>query len=230
MHLRTEMKLLVIEDERDLSASMVSHLDAVGFRCEPVYTRAAALDKLAGYDYDAVILDLNLPDGNGLGLLAHIKEAHQRAGVLIVSARNAVDDRVKGLELGADDYLVKPFHLAELTARVHAIIRRKAFNGEPTVIAGGITLEPAAHRALVHGTVLALSRKEFDLLLFLMTNRGRVLTKSAIAEHLWGDHMDAADNFDLVYSHMKNLRKKIADAGGNDPVRTVYGVGYSLEA
>lgn len=222
------MKLLIVEDERDLSETMRSHLSAVGFVCESAFDRKAALEKLAGYDYEVVVLDLNLPDGNGLELLARIKADRSRAGVLIISARNAVDDRVKGLELGADDYLTKPFHLAELTARVHAIIRRRAFNGQQVITHGALSVRPEAHEAFVDGARLALSRKEFDLLLLLMTNRDRVLTKAAIAEHLWGDHMDAADNFDLVYSHMKNLRKKITDMGGADPVRTVYGVGYSF--
>lgn len=224
------MKLLIVEDERELSRAIMLHLDAVGFVCESAHTVAAAQEKLAAYDYDAVVLDLNLPDGNGLRLLETIKRDHVRAGVLIISARNAVDDRVKGLELGADDYLTKPFHLTELTARVQAIIRRRAFHGEQVIHAGVLSVEPAAHQARVGNALLNLSRKEFDLLLFMMVNKGRVLTKAAIAEHLWGDHMDAADNFDLVYSHMKNLRKKIAEVGGADPVRTVYGVGYSFHA
>ena len=224
------MKLLIIEDERDLRDPMCAFLAKAGFVCEEASSLATAEDKLSAYDYDVVVLDLNLPDGNGLRLLEQLKRDHKRSGILIVSARNAVDDRIKGLDLGADDYLTKPFHLAELNARVHAIIRRKAFAGDPLITFHEITIKPAAHQAMVHGKMLDLTRKELDLLLFLVTNRERVLTKAAIAEHLWGDRIDMADNFDFIYTHMKNLRKKIADAGGDDHVRTVYGVGYTFSA
>ena len=222
------MKLLIIEDERDLLSSMSVYLSGAGFVCEQATSRSAAEQKLAAYDYDVVLLDLNLPDGNGLQLLEQLKKDHKHSGILIVSARGAVDERIKGLDLGADDYLTKPFHLAELNARVHAIIRRKRFEGEPVITFHEITISPAAHLATVHGEPLDLTRKEYDLLLFMVTNRDRLLTKAAIAEHLWGDNIDMVDNFDFIYTHMKNLRKKIADAGGGDHVRTMYGVGYTL--
>jgi DNA-binding response OmpR family regulator len=220
------VKILVIEDERHLLQSVSQYLRDQGFVCEEAQTRSSASEKLGVYQYDIVVLDITLPDGSGLQLLDQLKKDHPETGILIVSARNALDDKVRGLDLGADDYLTKPFHLAELNARLNAIIRRRNFQGQQTITFHEIVIDPAAKHTSVNGKVLDLTKKEYDLLLYFMTNRNRVLAKEAIAEHLWGDNIDLVDNFDFLYAHIKNLRKKIQVAGGTDYVHTVYGIGY----
>lgn len=222
------MKLLIVEDEQDLRSSMVEYLDKEGFVCEEADSFRSAEDKLAVYKYDIAILDLNLPDGNGLDLLAMIKKQKPETGILIVSARDALDDRVKGLDMGADDYITKPFHLAELNARIHALIRRRNFDGKPTINFNEIQIDPAAKTVRVNDQTLDLTKKEFDLLVYLVINKNRVLSKESIAEHLWGDNIDMVDSFDFVYTHIKNLRKKILEADGTDYIKTVYGMGYKL--
>jgi DNA-binding response OmpR family regulator len=182
------------------------------------------------YRYDCVLLDLTLPDGNGLDLLRALKADSSPAGVLVISARDSLDDRVAGLDLGADDYLVKPFHLSELNARLRAIIRRRRFQGNNHLVFRDLVVWPEQAEVQVHGAALALTRKEYDLLLYLLANPGRVLTKEAIAEHLCGDSVDAADSFDFIYTHLKNLRKKLQEKGAENYIRTMYGVGYKLSA
>ena len=220
------MKLLIIEDEKELSNSIASYLRDEGYVCEKARSFEQAEDKLAGYDYDVIILDITLPDGNGLNLINQIKKYHKESGILILSAKNSLDDKLKGLDLGADDYLTKPFHLAELNSRVNAIIRRKNFEGQNLINFNEITIDPMAKTVLVNNQELTLTKKEYDLAVFLITNKNRVLTKETIAEHLWGDHIDMVDNFDFIYTHIKNLRRKIIEAEGNDYLKTVYGMGY----
>lgn len=222
------MKLLLIEDEIELRSSMAEYLRDEGFVCETAGDVSESAYKLGVYDYDLVVLDVTLPDGNGLDLLHLLKKDHPKTGVLILSARNSLDDRLRGLDRGADDYLTKPFHLAELNSRINAIIRRRSFEGQTRVIFAEIEIDPAAKEAFVHDNLLDLTRKEYDLLLYLVTNKNRLLTKEAIAEHLWGDSMDLADNFDFIYSHIKNLRKKVREAGGADYLQSVYGMGYKF--
>jgi DNA-binding response OmpR family regulator len=220
------MKLLIVEDERALLESISGYLRNQGFVCEEAMTCFAAEDKLVAFDYDIVLLDITLPDGSGLELLHQLKKEHPETGILIVSAKDSLDDKLKGLELGADDYITKPFHLAELNARVNAVIRRRSFRGQPKITFREIAIDPAAKQVTVHGKLVDLTRKEYDLLLYFITNKNRVLTKEAIAEHLWGDNIDMVESFDFIYTHIKNLRKKIQAEGGSDYVRTVYGVGY----
>lgn len=220
------MKILVVEDEKDLRQSISAFLQEQGFLCEEAMNYVAAEDKLATYDYEVVVLDLTLPDGNGLNLLEHLKKECANTGVLIVSARNSIDDKIKGLDLGADDYITKPFHLAELNSRINAILRRRNFQGQNTITFGEIEITPSAKETKVNGLTLDLTKKEYDLLLYLIINKNRVLTKEALAEHLWGDHIDMVDNFDFIYTHIKNLRRKIAEKGGTDYLETVYGLGY----
>jgi DNA-binding response OmpR family regulator len=222
------MKILVVEDETGLLESMTSFLREEGFVCEKAASYFAAEDKLAAFAYDIVVLDITLPDGNGLNLLDAIKAHHPETGTLIVSARNSLDDKITGLDLGADDYITKPFHLSELHSRIRAVLRRRKFKGSQAVEFKEIRLLPEERAVYIHDQLLNLTPKEYELLLFFITNKERVLTRQSIAEHLWGDYMDDADRFDFVYTHLNNLRKKIKKAGGNDYISTVYGIGYKL--
>ncbi len=225
-----DMKILVVEDEKNLLETMTAFLHGEGFVCEMASSYFAAEDKLAAFDYDIVILDITLPDGNGLDLLQKIKASDNGAGILIVSARNSLDDKLKGLDLGADDYITKPFHLSELNSRIRAVLRRRKFNGTKELVFRELRLRPEQWEAFVGDKKLQLTPKEYELLLFFVTNKNRVLTRQSIAEHLWGDYMDMADRFDFVYTHLNNLRKKIRRSGGSDYIKTVYGIGYKMEA
>ena len=220
------MKLLIVEDSRELSESISAYLTKEGYVCEQAYTYFEAIDKLAAFRYDIVLLDIMLPDGNGMDVLLAVRDLPVRPGVLIISAKNALDDKVRGLDLGADDYLTKPFHMPELNARLKAIYRRRHFEGRNELVFNEIRINTDTLEVTVCGERLNLTRKEYELLLFFLANKNRVLTKQTIAEHLWGDHMDFSDNFDFVYQHIKNLRKKLTAAGGNDYLTNIYGVGY----
>ncbi len=220
------MKLLIIEDEKNLLEAIVTYLSRENNICEGVSDFNSASEKINLYLYDVIMLDIMLPDGNGLELIPMIKKENPEAGVIIVSARDSLDDKVSGLDLGADDYLTKPFNLSELNARVKAVWRRKKNKGKQEIIFSEIKMLHESREVFIHETKLKLTRKEYDLLLFFISNPGRMLTKEAIAEHLWGDYIDMADHFDFIYTHLNNLRRKIKQAGGNNYVQTVYGVGY----
>lgn len=223
------MKVLVIEDEPEISGSICAYLANEQFICETAFDYASALEKISLYDYTCIVLDIGLPDGSGMDILHTLKDAGKSDGVLIISARNSIDDKVSGLKAGADDYLTKPFHLSELSARVAAIIRRKSFDGKNYISFDELTLDLLDKTARVNNRVIDLTRKEYDLLLYFLSNKNKVISKSAIAEHLWGDNMDLADNYDFIYTHIKNLRKKILQAGCPDYIRSVYGMGYKFE-
>jgi DNA-binding response OmpR family regulator len=222
------MKVLIVEDEVELSESIQSYLKNEGYLCEYALNYDAAIEKINLYQYDIVIVDLNLPDGNGIQIIKTLKETSFAGGIIITSARNSLDDRILGLDSGADDYLVKPFHLAELNARIKSLIRRVLFKGENALIFNEIQIKTDEHQVYINGNMLELTRKEFDLLLFMITNKGRVISKESIAEHLWGDYIDSADSFGFVYAHIKNLRKKLEDNGVGEYLQTVYGVGYKF--
>ena len=222
------MKLLIVEDELELLNSTCIYLQKEDFVCEPASNFFEAEDKILSYNYDVVILDINLPDGNGLELLKYVKEKNPETGVLIVSAKDSLDDKLKGLDLGADDYITKPFHLAELNSRVNSLLRRRKFEGNNNIIFEEIEIDPVAKIAIVNDKPLELTKKEYFLLLYFITNKNRVLTKEAIAEHLWGDNIDMVDNFDFIYTHMRNLRKKLKKSGANDYLQTIYGLGYKF--
>ena len=222
------MKLLLVEDEPALRAVLLESLRPGGYVVEVAANFAQAYEKIKLYRYDCVLLDLTLPDGNGLDLVRALKADNSPAGVLIFTARDTLEDRIAGLDLGADDYLVKPFHLSELNARLRAIIRRRQFQGQHHIVFRDLLVWPDQAEVLVRGEPLTLTRKEFDLLLYLLANPDRVLTKEAIAEHLCGDAVDAADSFDFIYTHFKNLRKKLQEKGADNYIRTMYGVGYKL--
>ncbi len=222
------MKLLVIEDEKELSISICSYLANEQFICEQAFDYSAALEKIALYDYACIILDISLPGGNGLTLLKELKRDNKADGVLIISAKNSIDDKVFGLKAGADDYLTKPFHLSELAARVAAIIRRKSFEGKNVVHFDALELDLNQKTVTVQDTTIDLTRKEYELLLYFISNKNKVISKGAIAIHLWGDDMDMANNYDFIYTHIKNLRKKLVQAGASDYIQSVYGMGYKL--
>ncbi|MEO5976775.1 MAG: response regulator transcription factor [Chryseolinea sp.] len=222
------MKILIIEDEKQLAKSMVQFLKEQSYLCEVAYNEKDANEKILLYDYDCILLDISLPDGNGLNILEKLKASNKADGVIIISARNSVDDRIKGLNLGADDYLSKPFFLPELNARVSAVIRRKRFAGSNKVSYHEITVDLLGKTVTVNDTEVDFTRKEFDLLMFLISNKDRVVSKNAIAEHLTGDDADLMDKFDFIYSHIKNLKKKLAEAGCEDYIKTVYGLGYKF--
>ena len=220
------MKILVIEDETVLCETIVSYLEEEGYRCEQAGTLELGIEKVNLYEYDCMLVDIGLPDGSGLALIKELKMNHPETGIIIISAKNSLDDRISGLDLGADDYLTKPFHLPELNSRIKSLLRRRKFEGKQALVMDKITILPDSRLVMVNSEPLQLTKKEFDLLMFFVSNRGRVLTKEAIAEHLWGDFADSADSFDFVYSHIKNLRRKLAEKTNTDYFHNVYGSGY----
>ncbi len=222
------MKLLIIEDEPSLNKSIVDYLTDRQYLCESASTYADAIEKVECYQYDCIVLDIMLPDGNGLKLLQQIKANNKTEGIIIISARNELDDKVAGIELGADDYLTKPFHLPELAVRISAIIRRKNLQGSNLLLFEEIQMDVPGKAVTVNNKALLLTRKEYDLLLYFIINKNRVLSKNAIAEHLWGDDMDMVDNHDFLYTHVKNLRKKLLQAGAKDYIQSIYGIGYKF--
>lgn len=222
------MNILLVEDEPGLAESILKYLRQAGYLCENVETLEEAQEKVWLYSYDCIVVDINLPDGNGLQVVESLKKMKSTSGIIIASARNALEDRIRGLDLGADDYITKPFDLSELNARIRAVIRRRNFESQNEVVFNEISILPYEKAVMIHGQPLNLTRKEFDLLLYFVSNANKVITRESIAEHLWGDDMDMSGSYDFIYSHLKNLRKKIQTAGGNDYIETVYGIGYKF--
>lgn len=222
------MKILIIEDEKALNDSVVEYLHEEGHVCEAVYNYEDAIGKIELYDYDCAVVDINLPDGSGLDVIKHIKKTSKTLGIIIISARNSLENRIEGLEIGADNYLTKPFHLAELNACLKSINRRISFNGNEEIIMNEIKILPAERMVYVNDKELKLTKKEYELLMFFIANKNKLITKSGLAEHLWGDYMDMADSFDFIYTHIKNLRSKLIKEGCADYIRTVHGVGYKF--
>ncbi len=220
------MKILLIEDEPSLLASMQRFLENEGNIVSSASTFQQALEKVNDYDYDCVVVDITLPDGNGLAIIQDLKKRNKSVGIIIVSAKNSLDDRLTGLDLGADDYLTKPFHLAELNARIKSVLRRRLFDGKTKITFDAISISPENQQVNIHDEIVELTAKEYELLLFFISNKNRILSKSIIAEHLWGDSMDLADSHDFIYTHIKNLRKKLIEKGCPDYVKTRYGAGY----
>lgn len=222
------MKLLIVEDEPSLREIMHRALVQERYVVETAATFAEADAKIAGYTYDCILLDIMLPDGSGLRLLEQIKRLRKRENVIIISARNALEDKVQGLELGADDYLAKPFHTAELLARIRSVLRRGRSGGDLSLTLGNVTLQPEGRCVEVGGRELVLLKKEFDILLYFMQRPNHLVDKAVLAEAVWGDHADDADNFQFLYAQMKNLRRKLSDAGATIEIKAVYGFGYKL--
>lgn len=222
------MKILIVEDEIELSRSMVAYLEGESYLCETAYDQRTAIEKIENFDYDCILLDISLTDGNGLNVLKVLKADHKTDGVIIISARNSIDDRIAGLNLGADDYITKPFHLSELSARIGAVIRRRRFGGNNRIIFNELVIDMEGKTVQVSDKVVDLTRKEYDLLLYLMSNKNRVISKNAIAEHLSGEVAMSYYNFDFIYSHMKNLKRKLSAAGCRDYIKSMYGMGYKF--
>ena len=222
------MKVLIIEDELGLIASMQEFMEKENFLVERAQNFQEGLSKVLNYRYDCIVLDIMLPGGSGLDILREMKNNHIDQPVLILSAKDSVEDKVNGLELGADDYLAKPFHLAELSARIKSIIRRHAHHGENTITYKNVQLFPDDRIVKVDGVILQLNRKEYDLFYYFILRPHKLLEKTMIAETVWGDHVDQADNLDFIYSQIKNIRKKLKDANADMDIQAVYGVGYKL--
>jgi DNA-binding response OmpR family regulator len=222
------VKLLIVEDDRSLSRSINDYLKLEGHICEVALTLDDALQKTSMNKYDCLILDIGLPDGNGLDLIREMKTRKLTGGILILSAKNSLDDKVIGLKIGADDYLTKPFHFAELSARINSIYRRNNFLGQNEITFNEIRINTEDNQVYVNDSLLVLTKKEYDLLVFFMASRNRIITKESIVEHLWGDNVILTDSFDFVYTHVKNLRKKIVAKGGRNYIKCIYGFGYKF--
>ncbi len=222
------MKVLVIEDEIALAETIDRALCREGYIVERASSFVDARSKIGVFEYDCILLDIMLPDGSGLDLLCELKRSNKLGGVIIISAKDSVGDKVAGLNLGADDYLAKPFHLSELTARVGSIVRRKGNNGGNVITIGNVTIALDKSLVLVDETLLDLSRKEYDILLHFAMRKGHIISKESLAEAVWGDFIDQADNFDFIYTHMKNLRRKLAAAGSTMEIKSIYGFGYKI--
>lgn len=220
------MKILIIEDEWELSNSIVAYLNSENYQCEQAFTFKEAKLKVNVYDYDCILLDLMLPDGSGLDVLRDIRAKKNPVGVIILSAKGSLEDKVEGLKIGADDYLPKPFHMAELSMRIYAVIRRREFSVGNPLESGGISIDLLSKIVTVNGHPVVLTRMEYELLLFLISNRNKVISKSTIAEHLSSDMADMLDNYDFIYTHVKNLKSKLARYGETDRLQNVYGMGY----
>ncbi len=222
------MKILIIEDEPELKNIVQNFLEAEQFIVEYAEDYSSGLEKIISYEYDCILLDIMLPNGNGIDLLKEIKAMHKKDPVIILSAKDSVDDKVAGLEIGADDYLAKPFHLAELLARIKSVIRRKKQDGENIISYKNINIYPESRKVLINGDELILNRKEYDLLYYFMIQPQKTLQKTTLAEAIWGDYIDQADSLDFIYSQIKNLRKKLKNVESEADFQAVYGIGYKL--
>jgi len=222
------MKILIIEDETELMEVIRQSLEKENFRVETAGDYATALDKIISFDYDCILLDIMLPGGSGLDILQELKNLDKSDNVIIISAKDSLDDKLMGLELGADDYLTKPFHIAELNARIKSVLRRKSFGGKNIVELANVKLDLDDRTLHIDNELLALNRKEFDILTYMVVNKNRLVNKTSLAEHVWGDHMDEADDYEFIYSQIKNLRKKLKDNQAGVEIQAVYGLGYKL--
>ncbi len=223
------MKILLIEDEPDLRKSIKQYLHQEGYVVESAPDFIKASEKVSEYEYDCILVDITLPKGSGLDIIKQLKKSNSKAGIIIISAKNSSDDKIEGLDLGADDYLAKPFNLAELNSRIKALIRRRNFDGNQLIVMNEITIVPEERKVKVNNEAVNLTAKEYDMLLFFISNKNRVVSKNSIAEHLWGDDSDQMDSHDFIYVHLRNLRKKLAEKGCQDYVQTIYGIGYNFK-
>ncbi|MEH6305939.1 response regulator transcription factor [Olivibacter sp. CPCC 100613] len=223
------MKILLIEDEMELAKAISTYLSGEQYRCELACSYDEGMSKMNQYSYDCIILDLTLPGGDGLKILETLKQSGKDDGVIIISARGSLEDRLQGLTIGADDYLSKPFHLSELAARIYAVIRRRQLGSRNLIRQGALMVDVLARIVTVNGYEITLTRREFDLLVYFISNKNKVISKNAIAEHLSGDFADMLDNYDFIYGHIKNLKKKLSEFGGDNYLKTIYGTGYKWE-
>jgi DNA-binding response OmpR family regulator len=222
------MKILLVEDEPEMAQSISHSLTQEKYVVENAYTLQAALEKIHIYEYDCILLDISLPGGSGLTLLKELQKINKTEGVIIISAKNSLDDKIEGLNLGADDYLPKPFHLAELHARLKSVLRRKKFEGTNLLTLSNTSIDLQNRMVFIDEKEIVLNRKEYDILLYFVSNKNRLVSKTSLAEHIWGDRIDEADSFEFIYSQIKNLRKKLQDNGARISLVAVYGLGYKL--
>ncbi len=223
------MKILIIEDEKELADSIAGYLTEENYRCEFAVDFMEALEKIENFDYDCILLDIMLPGGDGMKILKELKRLKKNEGVIIISAKNSLSDKIEGLQTGADDYLAKPFHLSELGARIHSVIRRKNFSNSDIIEQNEIKIDLPAKTVHVNEQEIILTKKEFDLLLYFVSNKNKVISKNALAEHISGDFAEMFDSFDFVYAHIKNLKRKLSEAGSGNYLKTIYGTGYKWD-
>ena len=224
------MKILIIEDEKELAENIAEYLSAENYLCEFAATFNEANEKIESHEYDCILLDLTLPGGDGMQILEALEKENKQDGVIIISAKNSVEDKIRGLQIGADDYLAKPFHLSELAARVYSVIRRKSFGNSNIIRQNELAIDILAKTVSVNSKEVFFTKKEFDLLLYFISNKNRVISKSALAEHLSGDIAGILDNYDFLYAHIKNMKKKLTEAGCDNYLKTIYGTGYRWQA
>ena len=223
------MKILLVEDEIEMKDSILQYLEMEKYLVEYASDFNLAMQKIHLYEYDCILIDIMIPHGTGLDLIQEIKNIRPKTGIIIISAKNSLDDKIDGLNLGADDYLPKPFYLPELNARIKALMRRNNYEGTSSIVFNEIEIIPEERKVLIHNTVVNLTTKEYDLLEYFLVNKDRVIQKNALVEHLWGDNADQFDNFDFIYNHVKNLRKKLLELQCNDYIKSIYGIGYSFK-
>lgn len=222
------MRILIVEDEKSISTDVVNYLKPEGYKCDTAFTYVEAEDKILSAQYDIILLDITLPNGSGLDLISTIKKQNAQTGILIISAKNSVDDKINGLDLGADDYITKPFFLSEINARIKSVIRRRQHDNQSTIQFEEVTISPANKSVTVNATALSITKSEYDILLYFVVNKNRLVTKQALADHLLGTAGDELNSYDLIYSHIKNLRKKLIEAGAADYIKTIYAMGYKF--
>lgn len=219
--------LLLVEDEISLLQVMQQYLENEKYQVTAADTFKGARKEIAKNHFDVALIDINLPDGNGNSLINDLKTQDDKTGIIIVSSDNLTDDKIRSLDLGADDYLTKPFDLQELNARIRSVIRRKQPEVGHKIEADGITLFPNNYKAVANDKEIGLTKKEFELLLYLISNKNRLVTKEMLVLHLWNINIDSYDNVDFIYTHVKNLRKKLIAAGAKDHIKNMHGIGYS---
>jgi DNA-binding response OmpR family regulator len=222
------VKLLVIEDDKTMRENIVHFLQKENYLIETAQDLNSALDKVNIYTYDCILLDITLPDGSGFEILRELKKMNKTDGVIIISAKDSLDDKLSGLDLGADDYLPKPFHMAELNARIKSVLRRRKFEGSEMIVLNNMTVDSASRLVYINGIELVLNRKEYDILLYFLSNKNRLVAKTALAENVWGDNIDSADSFEFIYSQIRNLRKKLKENKAEIEIQAIYGIGYKL--
>lgn len=223
------MRILIIEDEKSLREDVIDYLAETGYKCDFATTVRSGIQKLTDIVYSCALIDMGLPDGSGMEVLEHIKKNHPEMGVIIITAKNALEDKLEGLRIGADDYLTKPFHLSELNARLHSVLRRRNFGGKNTLSFDGLEIDTTEKKVTANGTAIQLTKKEYDILLYLASNPTHLITKEALADAIWGDKAEMASSFDFVYSQIKNLKKKLNEAGLKNYIKVVYGMGYKFK-
>lgn len=223
------MRILIIEDEKSLREDVVDYLSENGYKCDFATTVKSSMQKLSDTVYSCALIDVGLPDGSGIEIVEYIKKQYPEMGVIIVTAKNALEDKITGLKIGADDYLTKPFHLSELSARIYSILRRRNFGGKNALIFEGLEIDTTEKKVTANQQQMQLTKKEYDILVYLASNPTHLITKEALADAIWGDKAEMASSFDFVYSQIKNLKKKLNEAGLKDYIKVVYGMGYKFK-